>query len=418
MTKFLQRYNILLLLLLLLNITRIQSQRPQRRQQQQGGRNIVITSNGIAIATTLGSVTRSSIIGGTSLVTFDVRTGQERTHSFDNVLPGSIQGFDDVVISESTVSSRNGRRRNKSMIRVFAIDANSGLVCSFNLVNVNNLSLIGCTTRSVSSRPFVGIDTNDEGTLVVSGGTGGASVFSYNTNTGVLDNQPSIRNRDLGDVGYPSLTFINSNEVAFGTDADRGFAVTIATLGGNNRRRTISRDAQFRVQNTIGFDYVLQPANFPFDSAVYNPQQGRNNGQSWLYAANGAITVQNPNGNVRSSRDVSNVVPNRFNFEAVTIDIDSSRSIAVVGGLINGGSSSAYAVLDVSQPQNPTFVALNDIGRNNNASGGRGSGRITSIATADGIVLYVREGSNVIGRDNVSSLLDKEEDGEIDIATH
>jgi len=75
-------------------------------------------------------------------------------------------------------------------------------------------------------------------------------------------------------------------------------------------------------------------------------------------------------------------------------------------------------VLDVSQPQNPRFVALNDIGRNNNSSGGRGSGRITSIATADGIVLYVREGSNQIGRDNVSSLLEDEDEGEIDIATY
>jgi len=86
--------------------------------------------------------------------------------------------------------------------------------------------------------------------------------------------------------------------------------------------------------------------------------------------------------------------------------------------LTNGGSSSAYVVLDVSQPQNPRFVALNDIGRNNNSSGGRGSGRITSIATADGIVLYVREGSNQIGRDNVSSLLEDEDEGEIDIATY
>lgn len=120
---------------------------------------------------------------------------------------------------------------------------------------------------------------------------------------------------------------------------------------------------------------MLQPANFPFDSAIY---QGRNNNrQRWLYAANGAITVQNPNGDgVRSSRDVSNVIPNRFNFEAVTIDIDSSRSIAVVGGLINNGSSSAYVVLDVSQHQNPTFISMNDIGRNNNSSGGMGSGRI------------------------------------------
>jgi len=424
MTKFLQRYNILLLLLL--NITLVQSQRPRRRQQQQGGRNIVISSTGLAVATTLGRVTRSSIVGGTSLVTFDVRTGIERSHSFDNVLPSGIQGFDDVAISEGTATSstgRNGRRRNKSSIKVFAIDANSGLLCSFNLRNVNSLSFIGCTTRSVASQPFVGIDTNNEGTLVVSGGTGGASVFSYNTNTGVLDNTPSIRNRELGDdIGYPSVTFVNSDEVAFGTDANRGFAVTIATIGGSRRRRTLSRDAQFRVRDTIGFDYFLQPANFPFDSAVYIPQ-GRNNNNRWLYAANGAITVQNPNGNVRSSRDVSNVVPDRFDFEAVTIDIDSSRSIAVVGGLTNGGSSSAYVVLDVSQPQNPRFVALNDIGRNNNSSGGRGSGRITSIATTDGIVLYVREGSNEIGRDNVSSLLEEEEEGEedegeMDIATY
>ena len=106
----LQRYNILLLLLL--NITLVQSQ----RRRQQGGRNIVISSNGLAVATSLGRVTRSSIIGGTSLVTFDVRTGIERSHSFDNVLPRGIQGFDDVAISEGTATSstgRNGARRRK-----------------------------------------------------------------------------------------------------------------------------------------------------------------------------------------------------------------------------------------------------------------------------------------------------------------
>ena len=341
------------------------------------GRNIVITSDGIAIAT--------SSQADRQLVTYDVRTSQERTHRFTN-LPSNVNAFHDVSVDPRLNS------RIAPTTFVFAIDAEAGIVCSFNLCASNNrrqqrnnnirqggtvgqdvqMNLIGCTTRSVSTQPFTGI-ANMGGTMVVSGGTGGTSVFTYNPQNGRLSSEPFIRNQRLRDVGNPDVTMISNDRVAYCADDSRGsisFGVVTASI--NRQTSSITRDSFSRVQGTVGFDYSLGPANFPFESSVYRvPGEA----QSYLYAANGAVTVQDTSRG-SSTRDVN--LPSGF--EALTIDVDSQRGVAVVGGVVDDGASSAYLVLDIrTRPLSPSLIRFQVIGRNANQFGRVGSRRITGI---------------------------------------
>jgi len=281
----------------------------------------------------------------------------------------------------------------------FAIDASSGLVCSFNLSARSStrrgevpLQLIGCTTQRVSTSPFVGIDAQ-RGTLVVSGGTGGVSTFRYDTSTGRLSSRPTIRNQTLNEIGHPSVTLVSRNIAALCTDTRSGFGITIANI--NQSSRSLDRSRFFPVENTVNFKYTISPANFPCDSSMYF----QNNGRSYLYVANGPVTVQNPRRN--GSPTVVNV-PNGF--EALTVDVNSDRSIAVFGGVIQNGARSAYLELDISNPLNPRVVTMEVVS-------GQGRGRITGIASAGQDIFYVfDDDSSSIGHARIQqSLLEDSE---------
>lgn len=337
-------------------------------------RNIVATPDGVAVATVA-----TTDQGGRrrDLVTYG---DAQQVHQFPD-LPGAVRGFDDVAVDQD--SARDGRAI------VFAIDADSALVCSFRLSSRRqvrdgrvSMSLIGCSTQRVSVNPYVGIAAQ-EGTLVVSGGTGGVSIFRYNTSTGRLDDRPTIRNRDLGQVGHPGVTMISGDMAALCTDFRRSnpsgsseFGVTIATI--NTGTRSV-RDARFfRVPDTVGFDYAIQPANFPCDSSVYDDVAG---GKSYLYVANGQATVQDPRRNM--SPKIVRALP--AGFEALAVDVNPSRTVAVYGGVIDNGRSSAYVILDISDPLDPRFVSMEVVKTN----GRRGQGRITGVASAGRYIMYV-----------------------------
>lgn len=340
-------------------------------------RNIVITADGIGIAT--------STNGGRSLVTYDANRSNERDHQFNN-LPINVGGFDDVAVDPQSMA--------KDSTFVFAIDADSGRLCSFELslrTQSVSLELIGCANQSVRSRPFVGIAAMG-GTLIVSGGTGGVSVFRYNRTTGVLPNQATIRNVDLGDIGHPDVTLVTPRLAALATDADprteeASFGIAMANI--NLNRGRITRTRFFPVRDTIGFNYVIGPANFPCTSAVYNVDSG----VSYLYVANGPLTVQN----ARNRRGIARVVSDIPNgFVALTVAVNSEMKVAVVGGVTDGGSNSAYLVLDISSPLNPVVVTERFLGNNNDSSG-----RVTSVASAGNDILYVRDGISRIGHDSL-----------------
>ena len=219
------------------------------------GRNIVSTDDGIAIANTNESGLRRA------LVTYDANRSQENVHQFSN-LPAENRGFDDVAIDSDALTQQDDAA-------VFAIDARSGLVCSFSLsVRSGTLStlrgggvslqLIGCTTQRVRASPYVGISA-ERGTLVVSGGTGGVSVFRYDTSTGRLDTSPTILNQRLNVIGNPSVTMVSQNITALCSDVSGNprFGVTIANI--NQNTRSLVRARFFPIQNTVRFRYALSP---------------------------------------------------------------------------------------------------------------------------------------------------------------
>ena len=119
-----------------------------------------------------------------------------------------------------------------------------------------------------------------------------------------------------------------------------------------------------------------------------------------MYVANGPVTVQNPRRN--GSPTVVNV-PNGF--EALTVDVNSDRSIAVFGGVIQNGARSAYLVMDVSSnPLNPRVVTMEVVS-------GQGRGRITGVASAGQDIFYVfDDDSSSIGHARIQqSLLEDSE---------
>ena len=119
-------------------------------------------------------------------------------------------------------------------------------------------------------------------------------------------------------------------------------------------------------------------ANFPCDSSVYDDVAG---GKSYLYVANGQATVQDP----RRNRSPTIVRALPAGFEALAVDVNPQRQVAVYGGVIDNGRSSAYVILDISDPLDPRFVSMEVVKTN----GRRGRGRITGVASAGRYIMYV-----------------------------
>ena len=128
---------------------------------------------------------------------------------------------------------------------------------------------------------------------------------------------------------------------------------------------------------------------------MYNQNRRNGNGRSYLYVANGPVTVQNPRRN--GTPTVVNV-PNGF--DALTVDVNSEHSIAVFGGVIRNSAESALLILDISNdPFNPTVVSMGIVR-------GEGGGRITSVATDGRNVFYVfDDGSSTIGHRSIQQSL-------------
>lgn len=340
-------------------------------------RNIVITSDGIALATEAN--------GSTRLISYNTLDDQETPHSFGSSLPSNVRGFDDVAVDPNAMARIDPNAMGRDSTIAFALDASNGIVCSFNLSELVSegvsLNLIGCTTQGVNTAPFVGIAAMG-GTVVVSGGTGGASIFTYDEDTGVLSNSATIRNRRLGDTGYPDVTLVTPQIAAISADVPVGFGVVIAGIDIDSQ--SLTRDRVFPTVDSVGFRLIIQPANFPLTTSVYF-QSG--SGMKYLYVANGGITVQDPltNGNPT----VVDVAPNGF--EALTVDVNSERAVAVLGGVIQSRGSSAYIILDISDPLNPEFVQMEEFPLTSR------DGRITGVASAGQSILYVTENSASIG---------------------
>lgn len=344
--------------------------------------NIAITSDGVAVAT---------LPNGRGLITYDADRSAGTVHDLQE-LDSGVSTFDDVAIDPPSLA-----RSVDEPTFVFALSANSRRVCSFTLEFAESdavelppedssgflLSPIGCTSTQIRTSPFVGVSAMG-GTVIVSGGTGGVSVFTYDTSSGVIEDPPVVLNQDLGDVGHPDVTLVSPNLAALSTDFRQGFGVAIASFNGS----TLQRLRQFDVENTIGFNHIIQPSNFPLVSAVYYEEEVRSGG-TYLYVANGPITVQDPTVNGEPAA----VQGAPAGFDALTVAVNSASRIAVFGGVIDDGASSALVLFNITDPINPNFMSVEAI---DHADGG---GRVTSVATSGTKILYVRQGIGGVRHD-------------------
>jgi hypothetical protein len=124
-------------------------------------RNVAISPNKVAV------VADGQGIDG--LVSRQLPGGGENVFDL-SFFQGRIIAFDDVAIDQA----------NPDL--VFALDSQSQTVCSFLLNGDASLTAVGCA-ENFSVNPFCGISALD-GTLAISGGTGGFTTFKYDTTVG------------------------------------------------------------------------------------------------------------------------------------------------------------------------------------------------------------------------------------------
>jgi len=272
-------------------------------------------------------------------------------------LPSGVAGFHDISIDVD----------NDSL--VFALDVNTPAVCSYSLEN-GVATLINCVGQSFATSPFCGVSGRG-GTLVISGGTGGVTVFDYDVSTGMLDESPRVLNQDLDVIGFPDVLMISPTQAAMSTDIDGGtprFGTVILDVQGT----TLSSLEVFRMEDSLGFELALAPTNFPFVNAIYT-----SGSFVYLYTANGGMTVQNPN-----DKDAGTTVIDPLNeaFRAVTVAVNQDKGLVVFGGL--EGTQSVITVYSIMEQR---FVEAFGV-----------EGRITSVATSGDFVSFVTVESTTI----------------------
>jgi len=307
-------------------------------------KNVVMTSSGIAIA--------ANGPGGGGLV-----LRQSASTSSVQSLPPGISSFDDVSIDAE----------NEAL--VFALSTTSRRVCSFTLSG-DDLSLANCVGNgdNFAVSPFCGVSALDS-TLIISGGTGGLTIYQYNPVSGVISTSPRVLNSDLGVIGHPDVVLVNAGLAALSTDFSGGgarFGTQMLSIQGNS----VNFGRNFRVQNGLGFSLAQGPANFPLVNAIYETSTS-----TYMYTANGPMQVQEP-----LSTNTIDVLSGRPNgFSAVTVAVNTAKKIAVFGGVnASGGSQILFYDLSVD-PRNPNLMKSIPITNQ----------RITSIASGGNVAAYV-----------------------------
>ena len=143
------------------------------------GQNIAATSSGVAIGTN----------GGNNGLVVSTPIGGERRQLQITKFGGGVSifsSFDDIAIDPI----------NESL--VFALSTASMTVCSFLLdgttADENSiLQLVGCV-GIFSTLPFCGVSAYG-GTLMISGGSGGFTIYEYDQQSGTITDTPTVLNQ-------------------------------------------------------------------------------------------------------------------------------------------------------------------------------------------------------------------------------
>ena len=323
------------------------------------GQNVVMMNDGRVIAA-MGDGSNSGLIfqqAGLSPVIVE-----------EIPLPNAITAFHDITIDPA----------NPNLI--FALDTTSRQVCSY-MKTGDTLSLVNCAgDGNFATSPFSGVSAFD-GSLIVSGGTGGITLFKYDNDTGELDASPVASNVELpGVIGHPDATMIDSTTIALSTDFRGGnggkFGTLIVSIDVDSNILNPVREFRITNENSLGFRFFVGPANFPLVNAMYYPGDGS---ESIMYTANGVMQSQTPlvgNSGVFLIGDNAGDVPNGF--EAVTVAVNNDLQMLIFGGLVgSNGADSAILCFDLNVDDPLRSPSLMDVKLLPNV-------RITSIASTGG----------------------------------
>ena len=343
------------------------------------GQNVVMTSSGAAIAVN-GS--------GNGLIISSIANNagdreQSEFNAFDSSIV-SLSSFDDVSIDPA----------NENL--VFALTTEGRSVCSFVLdfggntaggeatMNTDDpvVNAVNCVgVFSVS--PFCGVSAYG-GTLMISGGTGGFTIYEYDPQTGLISDPPIFLNNLFPNIiGHPDVVMLDANLAALSTDFSGGsfrFGTQMATI--DVSELTVSFGLDYRVENTLGFDLILPPTNFPLVNAMY--RSGDDESSTIMYTANGPMQIQDLSSTVVTVLTAG--VPNGFS--AVTVAVNQAKKIVVFGGVLASGGSQILFYDLSTDPMDPTLVDSQQ------ATGGGDTmaeieQRITSVASGGDVVAFV-----------------------------
>ena len=308
------------------------------------------SARNVKVAPDDGTIIATQVSGGLLVKDRDLDDSVDGT---EVQLPSGIEAFDDISIPP------DGKL-------VFALSSQSRAICSYSKSGLV-LTLIGCRFGDFAVSPFTGVSARD-GVVVISGGVGGFTVYDYNTNSGEISTSPRINRHQMSNVvGFPNVELLPGGTLAaFSTDYDgrSSFGTKIVDLSQDPPRDV----RNFFVSNTIGFTFAEAVTNFPFVNAFYEARDGT----TYMYTANGAMTVQNP------YETTITIIPSPTSdsFKAVSTAVDAPNGELVVAGLDRG--KSVVLQFDLSSPLSPEFLSSTTV-----------EGRISSIGAHDGVIAYV-----------------------------
>lgn len=208
---------------------------------------------------------------------------------------------------------------------LFVLDAVGGQVGVYSAATASAPTFIDGSTRAVDVGPFAGVSAGG-GRVVVSGGTGSMSVFSY-TNAGALTlltdgidlgfGQPDVLVDSTGSFAYVSTDFA-------GTVDGASFGITTVDL---NSADLSNPSVQQVGLIGSGFTGGSSPANFPVESAIA--------GNRLLVAHGGGLSILSLAD--RASPKLNTTLA--LDFPAVNVDAMGDSAV-VVGGTISSAAAS------------------------------------------------------------------------------
>lgn len=316
------------------------------------GQNVATTTSGISIGTN----------GGQEGLLVSTGTGGER-RQFE------VTNFGVGVTLDSTFSDVSIDPENESL--VFALSTSTRTACSFVLdveaaEDSSILTMVSCV-EGFSVSPFSGISANG-GTLMISGGTGGFTIYEYHRQQGFIVEEPNLLNEEFPNIiGHPDVVLVHAYLAALSTDFNGGssrFGTQMASIDAS--RTTVTFGSDYRVQDTLGFRLFIQPSNFPLVNAVYK--------SSIMYTANGPMQVQD-----LESDEVTVLSGAPSGFSAVTVAVNEAAQKLYFGGVLSSGRSQILTYDLSEDPINPTLVNQTQ----------EFDQRITSIASGGDVVAYM-----------------------------